>query len=379
MGAAIRVLTALSIVLGVIGGYHWLIIDRLVLAPQWSQGLQTAMLGFTIAGAISMPLAMTGERFFDVKRLRALLIWPAMLWMGASFMLFSAVVVTDVLYALLPLELPSFAKQRALAVFALVGILTGIGVRSALVPKTKRVEVAIHNWPSALDGLRIVQLSDIHIGPILTSKHAAYLTERANELNPDLVVVTGDLVDGSAEHLAPEVAPFGQLDARLGGYFVTGNHDFYSGANSWCDVVEALGLQVLRNRHVVISDQGASFALAGVDDHRGDPIRGSGSGEDLHAALDDIPDGLATVLLAHDPATYKAASRMGVDLQISGHTHGGQIWPFRYAVRMTTKWVAGLYREGRSQIYVSRGTGFWGPPIRVGAPAEITEITLRRA
>ena len=172
------------------------------------------------------------------------------------------------------------------------------------------------------------------------------------------------------------MAPFGALRGRRGVYFVTGNHDHYSDARAWTSHVAELGFRVLRNERVEIGSGGATFDLVGVDDHRGDML-GAEGGEDLEAALLGRDDSRPAVLLAHDPSTFKRASRQGIDLQISGHTHGGQIWPFAALVRIVIPWVAGHDRVGRSQLYVSRGSGFWGPPMRLFAPAEITEIVLR--
>jgi uncharacterized protein len=221
-----------------------------------------------------------------------------------------------------------------------------------------------------------VQITDVHIGPILGRTFARAVTERVNSLAPDAVAVTGDLVDGSVNLLRDEVAPFGELSGKDGVFFVTGNHDYYSGADSWTGHLASLGLRPLRNEHVTITRNGASFDLAGVEDAHAsqvDPRRR----EDVRAALAGRDSDRPVVLLAHDPTTFRRASAAGVDLQISGHTHGGQIWPFTYAVRAVIPWVAGVYRKGASAIYVSRGTGFWGPPMRFGAPAEITEIVLR--
>jgi predicted MPP superfamily phosphohydrolase len=247
---------------------------------------------------------------------------------------------------------------------------------AAFRPEVRRLTIALDRWPAALDGFRIVQLSDVHIGPILGKRFAADLVRRIDALDADLVVVTGDLVDGSVEQLADEVAPFADLKAKHGVAFVTGNHDYYSRADPWCAKVSELGMDVLRNRWRWIEADGGRFALAGVDDHRGDPLRGGGS--DLARALAGIPDDAAIVLLAHDPTTFLAAARTDVDLQVSGHTHGGQIWPFSLLVRVAVPFLAGLYRRGKAQLYVSRGTGFWGPPIRIGARGEITELTLVR-
>jgi hypothetical protein len=189
------------------------------------------------------------------------------------------------------------------------------------------------------------------------------------------VVVTGDLVDGSARRLAAEVAPFAGLRARYGVFFVTGNHDHYSGADSWAEVVRGLGIRVLRNERVEIGPPGESFDLVGVDDHHAHLV--GGGREDLARALAGRDPARPAVLLAHDPATFTRARRAAIDLQLSGHTHGGQIWPFVWFVRLATPYVAGRYRDGRAQLYVSRGTGFWGPPLRLGSPAEITEIVVR--
>jgi predicted MPP superfamily phosphohydrolase len=188
--------------------------------------------------------------------------------------------------------------------------------------------------------------------------------------------VTGDLVDGSVRRLADEVAPLAELRARHGVFFVTGNHDHYSGASAWAERARQLGMRVLRNERVEIRAEGASFDLVGVDDHRGNPASRDGR-EDLPRALAGRDASRPALLLAHDPSTFKRASRAGVDLQLSGHTHGGQIWPFVYLVRLAIPFIAGLYARNGSRLYVSRGTGFWGPAMRLGAPAEITLITLR--
>jgi predicted MPP superfamily phosphohydrolase len=311
--------------------------------------------------------------------------------MGLFFYLFLLVALSDVLLLLVGLISPrqlhaaagvpessdGLARVRAAGVFAVAVCFAAAGVRGGLAPPVlKRLEVWLDRWPASLDGFRIVQISDIHIGPIRGREFSRHLTERVNALSPDLVAVTGDLVDGSVSRVADEVAPFAALRAAHGVFFVTGNHDHYSGAARWCDVVRGLGMRVLRNQRVTLEVADASFELAGVDDHRSGFETGAG-GEDLDAALAALPPERPVILLAHDPSTFKRASAMGVDLQLSGHTHGGQIWPFAYFVRLAVPFVAGLYRRGTAQLYVSRGTGFWGPPMRLFAPAEITEIRLR--
>ena len=269
------------------------------------------------------------------------------------------------------------ARARALLVAVVAGATAVVALRQGLRPPgVSRIEVPLARWPRALDGFRIVQISDVHIGPLLDRRFAAVVAERVNALAPDLVAVTGDLVDGSVARIGDEVEPLGAIRARHGVFFITGNHDTYSGADAWVARVHALGWKALRNERVAIGDGGAHFDLAGVDDHHGAMLV-PGEGEDLARALDGRESARPVVLLAHDPNTFEKASQYGVDLQLSGHTHGGQIWPFRHLVRLSTPWIAGLYRLGSSAVYVSRGTGFWGPPMRLGAPAEITELILR--
>jgi predicted MPP superfamily phosphohydrolase len=339
-----------------------------------------------IAGGVSLLAVPLAERAMHPPWSRVIG-WPGSVWLGFAFVTLVLLGVGDlVLLAVGPSgvlagapgpEALPWVRGRAVITVLLAVAAVLVGMRSAFSPVTQKVTVALPRWPEALDGFRIAQITDIHIGPILGRKFAADLTRRVNALDADLVVITGDLVDGSVAQVGADVEPFGELRGRHGVAFVTGNHDFYSRADAWCERVRSLGIDVLRNEHRVIEARGSRFVLAGVDDHRGDPLRGGG--EDIEAALAGVPAELAVVLLAHDPTTFKKASRRAIDLQVSGHTHGGQIWPFVYLVRLVVPFVAGLYRRGDAQLWVSRGTGFWGPPMRIGAPPEISEITLMRA
>jgi predicted MPP superfamily phosphohydrolase len=375
------------VTLGVLflGATHAYLASRLVIEPGWPEPARTlGLAAVVLLGAllVAQPIA---ER--TLRRPAALWVaWPASLWMGAGFWLLLLLFASDAFLWVAggvaraadasPSADDTAAWRAALSLgLTLTGI--GVGLRQALAgPRIARERFEIEGWPPALDGFRIVQISDIHIGPILGRDFAASLTARVNALEPDLIAVTGDLVDGSATLLVDEVAPFGALRARHGVYFVTGNHDHYSGADAWAEIVAGLGMRVLRNECVEIGAPDASFDLVGVDDHHAHFI-GDGR-EDLARALAGRDPGRPAVLLAHDPATFASARREAIDLQLSGHTHGGQIWPFAWFVRLATPWVAGRHREGRTQLYVSRGTGFWGPPLRLGAPAEITEIVLYR-
>ncbi len=378
-----------TLALGLVGGGHLYIARRLVLDPALPDPWRTLGVGAVALGFALLVLGPIAERALPRRQSRWIA-WPGAVWMGAGFVLTVLLGASDAILWLSgasasaaaisePHTGSATAVARAAWVAALGLLVVGSALRSGLrAPSLKRVELELPRWPRALDGLRIVQISDIHIGTLLGRDFAAKLVERVNRLDPDVIAVTGDLADGSVRNLRDEVAPFAGLRARHGVYFVTGNHDHYSGARSWVACVEELGLRPLRNERVAIERDGTSFDLAGVDDHHGSWM-GDDGGEDLERALDGRDSERPVVLLAHDPSTWKRASRRGVDLQLSGHTHGGQIWPFGFLVRLAVPFVAGHYRRGDAQLYVSRGTGFWGPPMRLFAPAEITEIALVRS
>lgn len=242
-------------------------------------------------------------------------------------------------------------------------------------PLITEVAVRIPKLPKALDGLSIVQLTDIHVGHFIQRRYMDALVQQANSLRPDLFAITGDLVDGDVASLGGHVSALAALKSRYGSYFVTGNHDYYSGDEEWSAFLESLGISVLRNRHVPIGDKGASFDLVGVDDWSGGRRRNK-KGYDLELALAGRDSDRAAVLLAHQPANFKVAAERGVDLQISGHTHGGQLVPMTMLIGLAWEHSAGLYAHGDSNIYVSRGCGFWGPPMRVGSPPELVKLVL---
>ncbi|MFD3533124.1 metallophosphoesterase [Streptomyces sp. NPDC058664] len=237
-------------------------------------------------------------------------------------------------------------------------------------PRIKRVTVPLAKVPRAAHGYRIAVVSDIHLGPILGRAHTQRIVDAINSTQPDLIAVVGDLVDGTVENLGPAAEPLARLRARHGSFFVTGNHEYFSGADAWVDHVRELGLRPLRNERLEIA---AGFDLAGVDDIAGES---EGQGPDFARALGDRDRARAAVLLAHQPVVVHDAVRHGVDLQLSGHTHGGQLWPGNYLAELANPTVAGLERYGDTQLYVSRGAGAWGPPVRVGAPSDITVVEL---
>jgi uncharacterized protein len=366
----------ITVMLCVVVGGHVYLDAKLALRPALPPPFRALVGMLVVAGALLLIAQPIAERLLSPRTGRWIA-WPSSVWMGFAFFLLVGFLLTDLVGVVLGAASVEAARVQALVVVALATTAVALGVADARRgPAVARIAVTLPRWPAALDGFRVVQISDVHIGPILDRRFAATVTAQVNALAADLIAVTGDLVDGDVRRLADEVAPFAALRASHGVFFVTGNHDYYSGADAWVEVARQLGMTPLRNTRVAVERDGAVFELAGVEDHHAHlvhPVHRS----DVAAAVGGRDVERALVLLAHDPLTFKEAARHGVDLQLSGHTHGGQIWPFRWLVRLSTPYVAGSYRVGDAQLYVSRGTGFWGPAMRLFAPAEITEITIR--
>ena len=320
-----------------------------------------------------------------------------MLLMGLFSSLFVLTLARDALLlvlwladAIAPFALP-LAQLRTLsaeAVPPLALLVTLLGFLNARrTPAVVRVDVPIKGLPAALHGFTLAQISDIHVGPTIKRAYLQRIVDKVNALRADVVAITGDLVDGKVAELAAHVAPLATLRSRHGTFFVTGNHEYYSGAHAWIDELRRLGLTVLMNEHVVlhhgvsVAAQGdsqimAPLVLAGVTDysaHHFDPAHRS----DPHAALEGAPlTAPVRVLLAHQPRSAAAAQAAGFDLQLSGHTHGGQFYPWNLLVRLQQPFTNGLHRLQNLWVYTSRGTGYWGPPKRFGAPSEITHLRL---
>jgi predicted MPP superfamily phosphohydrolase len=275
-----------------------------------------------------------------------------------------------------PLE-ATVRVQGALAVPVLAALATVVGFINARGrARVRRVDVPIAGLPAALHGFSIAQISDLHVGPTIKRNYLERVVDAVNALGADMIAVTGDLVDGSVRELSRHTEPLSRLTARHGAFFVTGNHEYYSGAHAWIAEIRRLGVSVLVNEHVVLRHEGISIVVAGVTDlnavyfdpaHRSDPAG---------AMKGAPPDAGARVLLAHQPRSAFAAASAGFDLQLSGHTHGGQFFPWNFVVRLFHPFTAGLHRVGRLRVYISRGTGYWGPPKRLGAPSEITLLRL---
>ncbi|WP_329571017.1 metallophosphoesterase [Streptomyces sp. NBC_01361] len=420
--------------LAAFAGLHWYAWRRLVRDTTARAGLaRRAGTVVFVLGPLLMFAAVASERAGAPFWLQQVLSWPGFLWMAFSIYLVLAVLVGEVVRPLLrrfldrrsapggaeagPLPEPVLVPTRepdepsaasstptnanastsaststpkpdtspvasepsrrlfvsrvvgGAAVVAATGIV-GNGAYGVLRgPKVKRVTVPLARLPRSAHGFRIAVVSDIHLGPVLGRGFAQKVVDTINSAQPDLIAVVGDLVDGSVEDLAPAVAPLAGLRARHGTYFVTGNHEYFSGAEPWVEHVREIGLRPLENARV---EMGA-FDLAGVNDVTGENY---GDGPDYDKALGDRDPGRAAVLLAHQPVMIHEAVKHGVDLQLSGHTHGGQLWPGNFIADAANPTLAGLERYGDTQLYVSRGAGAWGPPVRVGAPSDITLVEL---
>jgi predicted MPP superfamily phosphohydrolase len=261
-------------------------------------------------------------------------------------------------------------------IVAAAALSTGYGIAEAKqTPQVKRVPIKFDHLPPQLDGFRIVQITDIHVNPTFRRAAVEDIVDVVNTLDADIVVLTGDLVDGSVAQLGLDVAPLKRIKSVSGNFFVTGNHEYYSGVIEWIEEVKRLGFSVLLNENMVISRDQARLLLAGVTDYRGGNFLTSHR-SDPQKASNGAPPADVKILLAHQPKNIFDAAKAGYDLQISGHTHGGQFFPWNLFVSLSQPYVSGLHKHENTQIYVSRGTGYWGPPLRVGSPSEITLIKL---
>ncbi|MCX4456304.1 metallophosphoesterase [Streptomyces sp. NBC_01728] len=409
--------------LAAVAGLYWYVWRRLVRDTTSGPGpARRAGTVVFVAGPVLMIAAVAAERAGAPFWFQRVLAWPGFLWMALSIYLLLGAVAGEVVRPLLrrvverrrapsataphtapvphtvsvptgaaprepqePQELPPaepsrpvttpsrrlFVSRAVGGAAAAVAVGTvGYGTYGVLRgPRVKRVTVPLAKLPRSAHGYRIAVVSDIHLGPVLGRDFCQRVVDTINSTQPDLIAVVGDLVDGSVKDLGPAAAPLARLRARHGSYFVTGNHEYYSGAAQWVREVRELGLHPLENARTEM----AGFDLAGVNDVAGES---EGHGPDFGRALGDRDTSRAVVLLAHQPVQIHDAVKHGVDLQLSGHTHGGQLWPGNYIAELANPTVAGLERYGDTQLYVSRGAGAWGPPTRMGAPSDITVVEL---
>lgn len=351
----------------------------------------TARLGLRLAGA-ALLLGVAGGAVVARMVLRGSsaaqpLATVLGLWMGLLFYTLVTLLVVDVVRLSTRVHprarAPVSPERRAFLARAVAAgsVVSGAGLagwgvfRAYQPPRIQEVSVRLRGLPKSLEGFTIVQLSDLHVGPILQQAFVDDLVSRTNALKPDLVAMTGDLIDGKPSEIGGFVSRLTRLNSRLGTYFCSGNHDHYAGWEEWSRVLTGLGLNVLNNRRVTIGEPGASFDLIGVEDYG--TRAGRGGGYDPEAALKGRDPARASVLLSHQPGGFDDAVRLGVGLQLAGHTHGGQTFPITaFATLLWHSRAAGLSQEGGSQLFVSRGCGFVGPPMRLGSPSEIIKVVL---
>ncbi|MCQ9133122.1 metallophosphoesterase [Streptomyces hilarionis] len=332
-------------------------------------------------GLVGMPLAMArghGRRQQD----RAAILGDSLL--GGSWILFTWSVLLGVLLRpALTVAGVGDGQDRARtvtwAVLGVTAVLLAWGYAEARrVPRVRRLDVPLPRLGPGLDGTRVVLVTDTHYGPLDRARWSARVCETVNALEADLVCHAGDIADGTADRRRAQAAPLGTVRATRARVYVTGNHEYYSEAQGWVDLMDELGWEPLRNSHLLLERGGDTLVVAGVDDVTAESSGLAGHRAHLAGALKGADPDLPVLLLAHQPKFVDRAAAAGIDLQLSGHTHGGQIWPFHHLVRIDQPVVAGLSRHGaRTLLYTSRGTGFWGPPFRVFAPSEITLLVLR--
>lgn len=370
---------AIGVLLHVYVGFR--LIPDLAVSPtgKWLAGL------YLVLSCLLIPPGMLA-RMIERQPLADRLAWIGLSAMGFFSSLLVATFLRDVLLASLltidaiwphVLALARWRTDTAAFAIALAVAFSVIGLFNARRrARVVTIDVPIEQLPEALEGFTIVQISDIHVGPTIKNDYVNAIVEEVNRLEPDLIAVTGDVVDGSVDQLADHTRPLGRLTARHGAFFVTGNHEYYSGAHAWIDEFQRLGLRVLLNQHTVVEHDSARVVVAGVTDYSAeqfDPEHRSDPAAALHGAPSDAP---VKILLAHQPRTALAAAQAGYTLQLSGHTHGGQFFPWNFFVRLQQPFTAGLARLDGLWVYTSRGTGYWGPPKRLGAPSEITRVRL---
>jgi predicted MPP superfamily phosphohydrolase len=363
------------------------------LTPAWPLALAALVIS-----ALTIPLPFASRRTAAHTTLGNTLQWVGLISMGWFSSMFVLTVARDagLLIAWLASAVGGLQVRwdaglpwSALAVVVLATATTLIGfINARRTASVKRVDIPIRGLPTALEGFTIAQLSDIHVGPTIKSAYIQRIVDAVNRLGADAIAITGDLVDGSVAELREHIAPLAGLRARHGTFVVTGNHEYYAGAHAWIDELRRLGLKVLLNEHVVLQTRNvrgaqndeelfeSQLVLAGVTDYTAGHFDAAHQ-SDPHLALFDAPPLVHTrVLLAHQPRSAPLAAQAGYQLQLSGHTHGGQFFPWNLFVPMQQPFTAGLHRLHDMWIYVSRGTGYWGPPKRFGAPSEITLLTL---
>jgi uncharacterized protein len=397
MGFFIIVITFLTIIYGYIG-------LRLLLPPQFSMSVQVILWAVLVISLL-MPIVYITFRFTGFKPFWSdAFAWVAYVLFGFFSLVFAFLVARDLLllvtvsadyafsfvktllgardassFLLSPERRHFLVNATNMGILGLTALLCIYGFYEARrTPRIVQISVPLKDLPSELEGFTIAQITDLHVGPTVKRGFVKSVANLVQNLHPDAIAVTGDIVDASVKEIGKDVAPLGELSAPYGKYFITGNHEYYAGAEPWIEEMKRLGCIVLLNEHRVIERGKARILLAGVTDYSAGRFNKNWASSP-EAALNGAPPCNVKIILAHQPHSIFASSRAGFDLQITGHTHGGQYFPYKYLARLVEPYVSGWHLHNKTFIYVSRGTGYWGPPLRIGVPSEIPVFTLNRA
>jgi predicted MPP superfamily phosphohydrolase len=389
------------IALSVLSGMYWFIGWRLIVPAGFDLFWNVILWSVIAAFMLLLPPTMVLRSYGFKGQFNDFLLWAAYLSFGFFILLFSILLFRDITflsYTLLkklslitvsffnadsginnpfdPVRRYFLSNITNICLIGLAGIFAVFGFFEAKkTPKVVNVYIPVPQLSKNPGGFRIVQITDLHIDPIKSTSFVQNVITKVNSLSPDIIAITGDLADGTFEDYRDKAILLKGLKSKYGSYFVTGNHEYFSNVNDWLENLEKLGIKTLLNEHVVIEHEGFNILLAGVTDYEG----GRFVKEHMSSpekALKNAKPADYKILLAHQPKSIFQASKAGFDLQISGHTHGGQFIPWKYLVRLQQPYLSGLHKHENTWIYTSRGTGFWGPPVRIAAPSEITLITL---
>lgn len=393
--------TVAFLILTLIYGYSgWRLVGSSSLSPAIKKRIYLTMILFIVLAILPIPLrlAEVSSRLLDTVS------WAGYLGLGFFSLVFNFTLLRDIflLFSGMGIKAVEFIKKifigesvgrqvfdpskrqflldvLNLGVSGLSGVLSAYGFfESVRIPRVVEVSVPIKDLPRELEGFSIAQITDIHIGPTIKKSFLERVVRVVNQLDADIIALTGDLMDGTVKQLRSDMVPLKGLKSRYGNYFVTGNHEYYSGVHQWLPEINRLGFKILMDEHCYVQKGKGKILLAGVTDYSA-PRMVKTHISSPKKAIEGAKEAGAKILLAHQPKSIYEASEAGFDLQISGHTHGGQFFPWTYLVKIAQPYIAGLHLHKNTWIYVSRGAGYWGPPIRLGAPSEITRIKLARA
>lgn len=377
----LRGLAFFAVMVSLLALFHRYVGLRVVRDAGWSPLVSTVGWGVLWLGFFSVFAAFFAGRLMPRRWSRGVH-WAAFVWLGCFFIMLPFTAFADIGAWGLAKAVGAgegWGRWQAVTILATTALALVIAFRTARgALRVERHDIFVPNLPAEFEGFRIAQITDIHIGETLDGRFLTRVVQGVNDLSPDMVAVTGDLVDGSVDKIHDEVAPLGKLQAKDGAYYITGNHEYYHGGAQWESYVGSLGLHVLHNSHRVLRRGNAQLVVAGVTDLEG-RNRGRAHAPDVDAAFAGTPADAPRVLLAHQPLFARYAQGRRVALQLSGHTHGGQIFPFMFFVRLQQPVVSGFKVIGDVPTYTSRGTGYWGPPFRLGPTPEIALLTLKRA